>query len=483
MKDVLVRLTTLVQKYSLVDFLAFLTCLLFILAGSFVSVHRFWQYDVFFYDFGIFDQAIWKVSRFQAPIIEHFVVGGKWIWADHFNPSIFLLSPLYWLTDRQEIILVAQAISVGLSGLVLYGIGKEVLKKSFASFGLMLAYFLFVGLQNAVIADFHESTVATLPFMLMILLFLKKKWIAYFISLVIFLGFKETNFLVSIALSISLLIVNKSNWTVIFATILVSVIWGILALKVIIPFFSNGIYQYSVPVTANPIILGNALVNNDLKRSTILYTFWSFGFLPLLSPGFWILMLQDFLARFYPPFLTISWGLGLHYSAMTAAIMGVSGVFGAKALQRFIKNQRVLFILFVMVILNALFVYRVVLRGPFALSYNPAFYSHSKDFEFLNEMIEKVPKDVEVMTQNNLAVRFTHQPMHLLRTKCKNCSLEYYQMKLPEYVVIDARSGQNPNNFYGVEDMSKILTVITKDKDYNTVYRKGDQWVFKRIKQ
>src|SRR3989344_3357598 len=92
-----------------IDALSYLCTLLFMIAGVFVSLNRYWQYNVFYYDFGIFDSAIWSVSRFKPPIIDHLAVGGKWIFADHFNPSIFLLSPLYWLTDRQEMILVVQA--------------------------------------------------------------------------------------------------------------------------------------------------------------------------------------------------------------------------------------------------------------------------------------------------------------------------------------------------------------------------------------
>jgi len=462
------------------DLLAFLLCLLFMLAGILVSLNRFWQYDVFFYDFGIFDQAIWSVSRFQAPIIEHFIVGGKWIWADHFNPSIFLFSPLYWLTSRQEILLIAQAFVVGISGLVLYSIGKHVLKNQFASVAVMTSYLLFVGIQNAIITDFHEATVATLPFLLTYLFFLKKKWLWYFVSLVIFLGFKESNFVAGIAVGVTVFLLDRKLWRHSAATILLSLLWGIIAIKFVIPYFSEGIYQYSVPFTLNPIELGNALINNETKRSTILYSLWSFGFLPLLSPQFYVLLLQDFLVRFYPPFLTLSWGLGFHYSALTAAAMGVSSLFGIKFLQKFITNTRAGYFLSLVLIINALFLYRVVLRGPFGLSYNPAFYAHSKDFKFLDELVDQIPENAGVMTQNNLAPHLTHQKVELLRTKCKDCTLEYYQMRQPDYVVMDVHDGQNPNNFYGVEDMGKILQVLRKDTGYKVIFNKGDQYVFKR---
>lgn len=107
---------------------AFALTFLFVLAGSLVSLNRYWQYEVFYYDFGIFDRAIWLVAHFNPPIVDHLVASGKWIFADHFYPSVFLLSPLYWFTDRQEILLIVQSLIVGLSGLVIYFIGKEVFR-------------------------------------------------------------------------------------------------------------------------------------------------------------------------------------------------------------------------------------------------------------------------------------------------------------------------------------------------------------------
>ena len=82
------------MKRTSIDWLTYIVIGVYTLAAVLVSLHRFWQFEVFYYDFGIFDSAIWKAAHFTAPIIDHFVVGGKVIFADHFSPSIFLLSPL-----------------------------------------------------------------------------------------------------------------------------------------------------------------------------------------------------------------------------------------------------------------------------------------------------------------------------------------------------------------------------------------------------
>lgn len=460
------------KKLKLADILAFLFFLFFSLAGILVSVNRYFQYDVYYYDFGIFDSAIWQVSRFKPPIIEHLVVGGKLIFADHFSPSIFLLFPLYWLTDRPEVILIAQALIVGISGLVLYQIGKNILKNKFLSLSILACYYLFIGLQNAVITDFHEATIMTLPLMLIFWSIVKNNIKLFFISLLITLGFKESTFLLGIGVGIAVLFLKKEWRKISLLTILISVLWGILAIKFIIPFFSDGSYSYSPSFPQGFLGKLTMLFDHQDKRRTLFYSFSNFGFLPVLSPVFWPLILQDFLTRFVPDGYPTRWGLGLHYSAQTSVILAVSSIYSLCFLQKIKFIQKMRPILAILLIINALFLYRFILKGPFGLSYNPDFYKHSKDFTFLDNMIKMIPKEATVMAQNNLAAKFTHQKVWLLR---KN----YYYYN-PDYILIDIRAGQNPNNFFGTKEHLKILASIKRNPDYSIIYQTKEQLVFKR---
>lgn len=466
---------------SIADYLAIILTLLFGFAGIVVSLNRFWQYDVFFYDFGIFDEAIWKTAHFRAPIIEHFVHEGQWIFADHFNPTIFLLSPLYWITQRSEVILIAQAVIFALSGLLLYSLGKIVSKNNWYALSMLCCYFLFAGLQNAIITDFHEVPLTVFFIILTYFTFEKKYTVLYWISIIFLLGTKESNFALAIAIGISFFFLQRTRWKISVATIILSFCYGMIATKLVIPFFSGNGYQYAVPIASNPMVYASSLVDNSIKLHTLVFSFGSFAFLPFLSPAFYVVFLEDFLSRFYPPFLTASWSLGFHYSAATAAIMALSSLYGFHLIERFIKSKKILYALCILTVLNALFLYRFVLRGPLALSYNSTFYAHSNDFAFLNTLVDSVPKKGSVMTQNNLAVRFTHRDIYLLRDKCDICLQNPYEIIKPNYIVIDARDGQNPNDYYGVTNIKKIVETLSQDKKYIITYHKGDQYIFKRL--
>jgi len=459
---------------SYFDILAYVLTLLFTLAGILVSLNRFWQYEAFYYDFGVFDSAIWRVSRFMAPVIEHNVVPGKWIFADHFSPGIFLVSPFYWLTSRSEVILVVQALAVGLSGLVLYYIGKKVLRNNFLALAVLASYFLFSGLQNAVIFDFHEITVATLPFMLTFWAVVNKKVKLYFLFLIITLGFKESFFATGIGIGISVFFLRKEWRKISVITIILSIVWGIASIKFIIPAFAGHPYAYTPTLSSGIFNKVTAMVNSPLKVRTLFYSFLSFGFLPALSPTFWPLLLQDYALRFLPEGFNVRWDLGLQYNAQSAVILSMGTVYGLLNLMKIRKITKLIPYIGIILILDALFLYRFVLRGPLALAYNPAFYAHTKDFSFLDKLVEKIPPRATVMTQNNLAVRFTHQKLWILRSD--------YQTLKPDYILIDNRKGQSANDFFAtVGDVDAIINNIKRDPNYKEIADTKEQFLFKRV--
>lgn len=461
--------------------IAYLFVIFYALASTLVSLHRFWQYDVFYFDFGIFDQAIWYASRFQPPIIEHLAVPGKWIFADHFSPTIFLLSPFYWLTNRQEMLLVAQAVAVALSGLVLYRIGLRVLKDNILAFAVMIAYLLFVGLQNAIITDFHEVTLGTLPLMLLLWAWISRRQKLYWLFLVLTLSIKESTGILGATLGLTMVITDKQWRNIGIGTLVISIAWILVATKSIIPFFAGGSYGYS-PILPDSF-MGQLVefFNEPIKRKTLLYSFGSFSFLPLFYPPAWLLILQDFFIRFVPKNTNLRWDLGLHYSAQLAPILGWATILALAKIKIIQHSAKIRVIVATGMIVTAIFLHQFKLHGPLGLAYNPAFYTHTKNFLFLDRLVSHVPKDVSVMTQNNLATRFSHQTVYLLR---KN----YWDYNA-DYIAIDAREGQNPNNFFGIKDyqgigdVEAIINTLKTDPNYEVVYQTNNQYVFAKAQR
>src|SRR5689334_18858265 len=81
---------------------------LFAAAYSVYGVIRHWHFGSSAYDLGIFDQAVWHLSRFEPPAST--ISGFTDILGDHFYPIIALFAPLYWVAPHPETLIVAQGL-------------------------------------------------------------------------------------------------------------------------------------------------------------------------------------------------------------------------------------------------------------------------------------------------------------------------------------------------------------------------------------
>lgn len=448
--------------------MALIITIFFFYTASVVSLNRFWQFEVFYYDFGIYDQAIRRLAQFQPPVIDHYTIGQKIIWADHFHPGITMLAPIYWLTNRSEALLLVQALAISATGLVIYFAVKNLTKRAELALAVLTSFFLFVGTQNAVITDFHEVTIMGFWLALAFLAAIKgwqKRLILFFILM---LSLKETFFVSAVGFAFFLWF-YKPEWRKMAVMMAVGALaYGIFIIKVFIPFLSGGIYQYLEKYDWRTIPF--QLFYPWLKMKTVFLSFWSFLALPLL----YLPTLPMILLNFVPRFLSSApsrWDLGMHYNAEIAPVLAISAGLGFVFLQKYFPQNFVRVVAVIMVF-NALFLHFFVLKGPLSLAFHPVFLEHTKNFQFLENLIQVVPEGASVMTQNNLAVRFTDRDVWLIR--------ENYEQLNPEFIVLDMREGQNPNNFYNVPAPENFLKKVSTDSAYLTVYETGDQFVFKR---
>ena len=438
---------------------------LFFIASATVSVLRYYQFQSFYFDFGIFDRALWLVAHFKAPIVFHPNFHGveKVIFADHFNPSMLLLAPLYWVTDKREVFLVIQALIVSFSAFFAYQFSKFFVKNSYIRIGLLLCYLLFVGLQNALISDIHDATLATLPLVIMFWAVEKKKWIFYFIMMFIILGLKES--FAGLMVGVGLYTMWRRNIKEGIATIVVSFAWIYLAIYFIIPYFSGQEYFYSSGSNANFSIA--TLFTPSIKIKTLFFSFLSFGFLPIFYPPLWPAIFENFFERF----VTLSdtrWSLGLHYSATLSPLFFVSSVRLISFLQTKKLPKFLFTILGIFLICLSIFLHRFVFHGPLGLFYNSYFYSSTNNSRYINNLVSKIPTNGLIMTQNDIAVRLTHYNVTLLDSN--------FTTTKPSAIAINLTPGQNPNVYFPSTYVfaKKMVVYLLKDPRYK-LEKYGDQ--------
>lgn len=461
--------------------LPILIALIYLILSLLLLLNRFWQFEAYYYDQGYYETTIWKISRFQAPITEHLQIGKANIFADHLVPSLFLLAPFYWITDQYETTVILTAISVALSIPFAYEIARKLIKSKLWIYGLLFAFMFFIGLQNALIFFAHPETIMILPLMILFWSILTDKKNFFYLLLFINLGFKEN--VAALTFTIGLfLIFYKKSWKKDGAiTMTISLAYFFLATKLIQPYFSpNGKYYYEPNWLYAAKEFPARFFLPVLKIKTLIFSFAAFAFLPLFFVPFLPIILQDFLLRFVlaPQGEPHRWDLGLAYSANLAVTLFVGSCFAINRLQKVKYFEKISAIWAVTLIIVVVVFHRFIFHGPYGLTYNRDFYSHTKNLDFLRSFISKVPTDGKIMTQNNLAVFFTHNDLVLIKS-CGKINKEQ-----PDTIAFDLRSGQSANNFWPSteKELNNILVALKESSSFHMVYEDGNKYIFRKDK-
>lgn len=123
-----------------------------------VSLARLHRFATRSWDLAIFEQVIRGYAWLEGPVVD--VQGpGANFFGDHFSPALVVLAPVYRLLPFTETLLVAQAVLVALSVLVITRVAVRHLGDA-AGLAIGAAYGLSWGVQSAIDFDFHEVALA-----------------------------------------------------------------------------------------------------------------------------------------------------------------------------------------------------------------------------------------------------------------------------------------------------------------------------------
>ena len=151
------------------------------------------------YDFGLYDQGIWLLSRFKAPFV---TLMGRNLFGDHASFILLPLVPLYWLFPGAGTLFFVQSVAMAGSAIPVFLLAKRLLKSEAAACLLGCAYLMHpaVGLTNR--ESFHPDAFLGLTIGFAIYAALGRKWRLYAVAVVLSLMVKEDVSLVVLPLGV-----------------------------------------------------------------------------------------------------------------------------------------------------------------------------------------------------------------------------------------------------------------------------------------
>jgi uncharacterized membrane protein len=151
------------------------------------------------YDYGLYDQGIWLLSRFKAPFV---TLMGRNLFADHGSLILFLVVPLYWVVPGAGTLLFLQSLGLAGGAIPVYLLARKRLGSEPVAALLGVLFLLHPALSWTNLEEFHPDAFLPTLFGFALYFALEGRWKPYGVFLVLSLLVKEDVMLVTIPLGI-----------------------------------------------------------------------------------------------------------------------------------------------------------------------------------------------------------------------------------------------------------------------------------------
>src|ERR1041385_9017141 len=300
------------------------------------------------WDLAVFDQAIWLYSRFDLPNVTVRFNRPENILADPFQPILAFLSPIHWIMNSTESILICQSLIVALSVIPVFLFTTRRLGNR-AAWLFTLSYSFFWGIQETVEFEFHEIAFA-IPLIAFAIYYIdvRKAW-GYFTCFFLMLLTKENMGAILAFFGIYLLLLRRYRDGLI--SLCAGAITFPLLTRIVIPFISGRPYDYWTydalgpdVISATKTMIRKPWLVPQIVTSSVntLDTTWSI-FSPCLLLSLFSPLLVLFVPIFAERFLSsrlVFWAPLYHYHAPATPLGAMPAADGLWRITRHVKRER-----------------------------------------------------------------------------------------------------------------------------------------------
>ncbi|MFH0749808.1 MAG: DUF2079 domain-containing protein [Candidatus Gottesmanbacteria bacterium] len=438
----MIRLLNFFHKHSF--FLLLVYCGILAILYSTLSILRHNHFQSGAFDLGLYDQAVWKFGHLLGP---YNTVKDRIIFGDHFVLTLPIFGILFYLWDNVRILLIVQAIAIATSVIPIFLIARKRLESSFSAFCVAIIYSLFYGIQYGVYFDFHPIIigVAVLSWLAYFWEYDKKFlfWITFFVGLA-----TQENMGIAIAGLAAIFFFRKKYWKTAIIVGILGLAYSLLSTKVAAMFSPIG-YQYWPQLPTTLVDAFARLFDSEEKRQVWLYSYSTFSFLPLLSPGSLIAVLMDLSQYFVTgPEFSRMWSPFMHHRAILAPFL-VLGTIDVLSVLKKVK-LRVVYVAAFLLIVSLILQY--VFHFPLNKLTKSEYWKEEPWMQDTRQLIERVPRNASIAAQQNLVPHLSHRKeIYLVWPREHDIDEMPCGQKLcwwldfgvtAEYLVVDTRPGQ-----------------------------------------
>lgn len=151
------------------------------------------------YDYGLYDQGVWLLSRFRAPFV---TLMGRNLFGDHTSFILLVLVPVYWLFPSAGALLFTQSLVIGLGAVPVFAYARRRLGSEAVALSLAGCYLLHPAVGWTNMENFHPDSFLGVFVGAAIYCALVRRWRAYAVFVVLSILVKEDASLVIVPLGV-----------------------------------------------------------------------------------------------------------------------------------------------------------------------------------------------------------------------------------------------------------------------------------------
>lgn len=456
------------------------------------------------YDLGQYIQMFWNTVHgnglFTSDLrVRPGNVDGFYFW-EHFSPILLAFVPMFYVFPAPETLLIIKTFFVSLSIPMLWFLSRQILDKKVATI-VVVSYALNPFLFRALSFDFQEQIVLPFIIFLQFYFYINKNYKWFICTTITGLLINEYSAALSAVALVGLIVTKYSRYGEFFdlkklkekdiyipiILVIISLLYFVTATAIMHQNSETGVIVdeggnrdsamgYIKTLVLNPSIMYDKIMNNiDDKISSLNMFLMSSFYIPLLSPIFlFTLVLYTIFGWMvdYPSF----YEFGNHHAFYVIPYMYIGFILSLEKL-----NYRSLFDLdtknniFKIAVTASIILFSVQLSYFVEERYIPSFDKHTEE---LNKIVELVPKEASVLTQNTIYPHIAMRNKAYIRTDETryNQLLQVKEFIDFEYILIDERSKWSTHVKSVIDSLEE-----TKNIDTYGVYAYSDNIIlFKR---
>ena len=422
-----------------------------------VGVHR--GLGTSAYDFALYDQGLWLISRGDTPFV---TLMGRNLFGDHSSFILLLLVPFYWVISSTSLLFVVQSIAIALGALPVYYFSKSCMRSEGLGALMAVLYLVHPAIGWTNLENFHPDSMLGVLVATAIWAAHSKRWRWYWAAVALALLVKEDMAFVLVPLGVWVAVYQHRRFGLI--TLLVSLATMAVMFLVVmrgltgvtfrnswrVPF--GGIGGFFATLVTKPLDFARYIASED--RPMYVWQMLSpmafvFAYRPALALVGVVMLASNVVSTFW-----YQHHIHYHYSLIIVPCIVMGSAWALGKMSRNVMNASVV------LVATASFLTAFLWSPlPFSLSTTQHWTSQSAPVVAAREALEFVPGDVSVAAYHSVSA-------HLARR------VEIYSFPNPFQ-----RSLYGPDVFAKgdrlpqAETVEYVILPLTLDADANAIWQ------------